>query len=131
MTKQKIRIVAVAAAVSLAGVVAAGIAVASGSEEEAPITGVALEKASAVALEQTGGGRVTGTEVGDEDGFYEVEVTLPDGSQVDVHLDRNFTVVDERDDADGVNDDEADEDANGARDDGSEDEAPETADDED
>ena len=138
MTKQKIRIVAVAAAVSLAGVAAAGIAVASGSdavafgsEEEAPIAGVALEKASAIALEQTGEGRVTGTEVGDEDGFYEVEVTLADGSQVDVHLDRNFTVVDERDDADGGNDDEADEDANGARDDASEDEAPETADDED
>ena len=126
MTKQKIRIVAVAAAVSLAGVAAAGIAVAGGSEEEAPITGVALEKASAVALEQTGEGRVTGTEVGDEDGFYEVEVTLSDASQVDVHLDRNFTVVDERDDAEGGNDDQADEDA-----DEDANEAPETADDED
>jgi hypothetical protein len=132
MTKQKIRIVAVAAAVSLAGVAAAGIAVAGGSEEdEAPITGAALEKASAVALEQTGEGRVTGTEVGDEDAFYEVEVTLADGSQVDVHLDRNFTVVDERDDVEGGNDDQADEDADGAGDDGSEDEAPESADDED
>ena len=84
-------------------------------EDEAPITGVALEKASAVALEQTGEGRVTGTEVGDEDAFYEVEVTLADGSQVDVHLDRTFTVVDERDDADGGNDDQADEDADGRR----------------
>lgn len=125
MTKQRIRIVSVAAAVSLAGIAAAGIAVAAGSEEEAPITGAALEKASAVALEQTGGGRVSGTEVDDEDAYYEVEVTLPDGSQVDVHLDRNFTVVDERDDADGGNEDQADADANGARDDGSEDEAGE------
>jgi hypothetical protein len=36
---------------------------------------------------------VTETEVGDEESFYEVEVTLPDGSQVDVQLDENFAVV--------------------------------------
>ena len=33
------------------------------------------------------------TEVGDEDSYYEVEVTLPDGSQVDVQLDEDFAVV--------------------------------------
>jgi hypothetical protein len=36
---------------------------------------------------------VTGTEVGDEDSYYEVEVTREDGSQVDVQLDRDFVVV--------------------------------------
>jgi hypothetical protein len=36
---------------------------------------------------------VTGTEVGDEESYYEVEVTLDDGSQVDVQLDRQFAVV--------------------------------------
>ncbi len=36
---------------------------------------------------------MTGTEVGDEDSYYEVEVTLPDGSQVDVQLDEGFQVV--------------------------------------
>ena len=38
-------------------------------------------------------GRVTETEVGDEDSYYEVEVTLDDGSQVDVQLGRDFDVV--------------------------------------
>ena len=41
----------------------------------------------------TGEGRVTETEVGDEESYYEVEVTLDDGSQVDVQLDRSFNVV--------------------------------------
>jgi hypothetical protein len=62
-------------------------------ENTPPITGPALERASAAALEYTGGGRVTETEAGDEEGAYEVEVTLDDGSQVDVHLDDNFNVI--------------------------------------
>ena len=64
-----------------------------GSEVEVPITGTDLEKAAAVALAYTGGGRVTETEVGDEESYYEVEVTLDDGSQIDVQLDENFSVV--------------------------------------
>jgi uncharacterized membrane protein YkoI len=59
-----------------------------------PIKGTALDRAKAVALQQTGGGQVTATEVRDEEGYYEVEVRRPDGSQVDVHLDRNFNVLD-------------------------------------
>ena len=53
----------------------------------------ALERASATALSATGGGNVTDTELGDELSFYEVEVTLDDGRQVDVQLDESFTVV--------------------------------------
>jgi len=63
------------------------------------VTGSALDQASAVALQQTGGGRVTGSEVRDEEGYYEIEVTRSDGSQVDVHLDRDFKVLDAK--ADG------------------------------
>jgi uncharacterized membrane protein YkoI len=71
-------------------------------ESEQPISGTDLEKASAEALKHTGGGRVTDTEVGDEESYYEVEVTLDDGSQIDVQLDENFKVVgDEGDDGDG------------------------------
>ncbi len=72
-----------------------GIAVASsgGGDSEAPIAGAELDQASAAALEHTGGGRVTDTEVGDEESYYEVEVTLDDGSQIDVQLDRDFNVV--------------------------------------
>jgi uncharacterized membrane protein YkoI len=84
-----------AAAAIVAGGAGAGIAAAAGGgdDNEAPITGDALDKASAAALESTGEGRVTETEVGDEESYYEVEVTLDDGSQVDVQLDRSFNVV--------------------------------------
>ncbi len=86
---------AAAAGVVLVVGAGAGIAVASGVTDDAekPITGAALDKASEAALASTGGGKVTETEVGDEDSYYEVEVTLPDGSQVDVQLDEGFAVV--------------------------------------
>ena len=88
------KIIAVVALVLAAAAVAASLAVGSGGpDDETPITGTALERASAAALAHTGGGRVTETEAGDEEGAYEVEVTLPDGSQVDVHLDASFGVV--------------------------------------
>jgi hypothetical protein len=80
------------------GVLAAGgigTAIAAGGDDDAtdrPIPGSALEKAKAAALADTPG-RVTETEVGDEESYYEVEVTRPDGSQVDVQLDRDFNVV--------------------------------------
>jgi uncharacterized membrane protein YkoI len=88
------KIIAVVALVLAAAAVAASLAVGSGGrDDETPITGTALEHASAAALAHTGGGRVTDTEAGDEEGAYEVEVTLPDGSQVDVHLDASFDVI--------------------------------------
>lgn len=90
----------VAAGIAAAAVVAAvgtGIAVAGGAGDddgnEVSITGAALEKASAAALEYTGGGTVTETEQGDEESYYEVEVRLEDGGSVDVQLDRDFNVV--------------------------------------
>jgi hypothetical protein len=97
----------VGAALVLGGAgIAVGVAGGDDDGTEAPITGTALERASSAALEHTGGGDVTDTEVGDEEGYYEVEVTLEDGRRVDVHLDENFTVVgdeadDETDDAGG------------------------------
>jgi uncharacterized membrane protein YkoI len=84
-------------------------AVAGGSDDDETqksITGPALEKASAAALEHTGEGRVTETEVGDEESYYEVEVTLDDGSQVDVQLDADFHVVSDEADDDGAGDDD-------------------------
>jgi hypothetical protein len=44
---------------------------------------------------------VTETEVGDEDAYYEVEVTLEDGREVDVHLGRSFALVSSASDSDG------------------------------
>jgi uncharacterized membrane protein YkoI len=88
------KIVLVIVLVLAVAAVAAGIAVgAGGRDDETPITGTALTRASAAALDHTGGGRVTDTEAGDEEGAYEVEVTLADGSQVDVHLDAGFNVL--------------------------------------
>lgn len=81
----------------------------AGGDNEEPITGAALERASQAALEYTGEGRVTETEVGDEESYYEVEVTLEDGSQVDVQLDKDFNVVgDESDDENEDSDDNDD-----------------------
>jgi uncharacterized membrane protein YkoI len=93
-----------AAAVVVVAAAGTGIAVASAGDDdgsETPITGSALERASAVALEETGGGRVTETEAGDEEGAYEVEVTLDDGRQVDVHLDEDFRVLNSSSDREG------------------------------
>jgi hypothetical protein len=82
---------AVAALAIGAGATAASAG--GGDDSEPPLTGSDLAKASEVALDHTGEGKVTGTEVGDEDSYYEVEVTLDDGSQVDVQLDESFAVV--------------------------------------
>jgi uncharacterized membrane protein YkoI len=87
------------AAVAAAVAGGAGVASAAGGSDDAAegpdaaITGDALQRAEEAALAETGGGRVTGTEVEDEESYYEVEVTLDDGSQVDVQLDRDFVVV--------------------------------------
>ena len=89
------RIALIVAVVVALAAISTGIAIAAGAGDDGgkPITGNALARASAAALASTGGGRVTETEVGDEDGYYEVEVTLGDGSQVDVHLDESFNVL--------------------------------------
>lgn len=108
MTKRS-KVLAVGGSVLALAGAGAGVAVATGGgdDTEKPITGSALDKASAAALEHTGGGAVSETEVGDEESFYEIEVTLDDGSQVDVQVNRDFAVVgDEADSEDeaGEND---------------------------
>lgn len=96
-------VAAAAVGVGLVGTVAAS---SGGDDNELPITGDALTQASSAALAHTGEGRVTETEVGDEESYYEVEVTLDDGSQVDVQLDEGFAVVGaEADDENEANDD--------------------------
>jgi hypothetical protein len=74
--------------------VGTGVAVAQPDDGDGPpITGDALAQASQAALAFTGGGTVTQTEVGDEESYYQVEVTLADGKQTDVNLDPQFRVV--------------------------------------
>jgi uncharacterized membrane protein YkoI len=100
--KIKVTVIAVVAALAAGGATIAGAA-GTGDDDgsDRAISGQALDRASAVALKETGGGRVTETEVGDEEGAYEVEVTRPDGSQVDVHLDKDFDVLGSVGDDDG------------------------------
>lgn len=93
--KRTTRIV-IAAAVAIAGLATAGVAAVSAGtsdDTDTPITGSDLQRASDAALASTGQGRVTGTEVGDEESYYEVEITLDDGTEVDVQLDEGFQVV--------------------------------------
>ncbi len=104
VSRKKI-IIGIAAGAVAAGAVAIPAVASSGEDDQdVPITGDDLDRASQAALDHMGEGRVTGTEVGDEESYYEVEVTLEDGSQVDVQLDENFNVVSSEGDDDSTDD---------------------------
>jgi uncharacterized membrane protein YkoI len=109
MTKRT-KIVTIGAAALALAAGGAGVAAATGGSDddgsEVPIKGSALDQASAAALDATGGGTVTETETGDEESYYEVEVTRDDGSQVDVQLDRDFNVVGQEGDSESEAGDE-------------------------
>ena len=79
-TKTKMALAAGVVAITGAGLGVAAVGASAGDDQEPTITGTALEQASDIALAETGGGRVTDTEVGDEESYYEVEVTLDDGT---------------------------------------------------
>ena len=103
--RKRIALIAASAAVFIAGTVGAAAAVSGDDDaQDRPIPASELERAEQAALEETGGGEVTGTEVDDEESTYEVEVTLEDGSQVDVQLDADFRVVGTEDES-GADDD--------------------------
>lgn len=83
----------------------AGWAFASAADDE-PLTGPALDQATAAALEHTGGGTVVETEAGDGGAAYGVEVRLDDGRIVEVALDANFQVIGQEADDDGPGDED-------------------------
>lgn len=62
-------------------------------DSDTPLTGSALDTAVAAALDHTGGGEVTETEIGDDGAAYGVEIRLDDGSEVEVNLDSDFNVI--------------------------------------
>ena len=101
MSPKSKKFLAAAGAVAVLGGGGAAIAVATGGGDDdatdKAITGSALDRAKRAALADTPG-HVTETEVGDEESYYEVEVTRDDGSQVDVQLNRDFKVVGSKDD---------------------------------
>lgn len=83
------------AALAVGGI---GMAVAGNGDDDGPAshdyTQEQADAATKAALEATGGGTANSVETDDENGAtYEVEVTRPDGSTVDVRLDENYRVV--------------------------------------
>lgn len=109
LTKKRLALAIGAAATTTAAIGGGAYALTTDDDGEGtPIPATAIDKAKAAALAETKGGKVTGTEVDDEESKYEVEVTLKDGTQVDVQLDESFKVVGtEADGADDGNDDAA------------------------
>jgi len=83
-----------------------GIAYANGTDSEEQLTGPDAQKAKSAAIAEVGGGTVTEVERDDGNGTgaFEVEVKRDDGSQVEVHLDRDLNVVGQQADEDGPND---------------------------
>jgi hypothetical protein len=73
---------------------AIALAGAGGDDGEGSVPPPPANRAVAAALAETGGGRANAVEPDSENGaVWEVEVTKPDGSQVDVRLDGNMQVV--------------------------------------
>lgn len=70
----------------------AGIVIANGQDEE-PLTGTDLERATEAALAHTGGGTVIESEIGDDGAAYGIEIRRDDGSVVEVNLDASFAVI--------------------------------------
>ncbi|HSE81931.1 MAG TPA: hypothetical protein VLA87_09665 [Gaiellaceae bacterium] len=102
----KRKFVLIGAVVAVAGALSAGIAIAAAGDDEQPLTGSTLQRATDAALAHTGGGTVVETETGDDGAAYSVEVQLGDGSQVEVNLDESFEVIGSEADDDGPGDDE-------------------------
>jgi uncharacterized membrane protein YkoI len=71
---------------------------------DSPLTGETRRRASEAALRFTGEGYVIETEASDEDRYYEVEVILDNGQEVDVNLDGNFHIPGQQSGADGSGD---------------------------
>ena len=95
------KIVFISAAAATVIAVSAGVGIAVTGGDDQPLTAQIRERAVAAALAHTGGGEVTETELGDGSAAYEVEVVLPDGSQVEVQLDERFSVIGSEADDDG------------------------------
>jgi uncharacterized membrane protein YkoI len=101
MNKRKRWLLAGAVALALvAGSVGIGLAnggdddgAGEGTDSDRPLSGADRDRAVAAALDAIGGGTVTEVEIGDDGAAYGVEIRADDGSQVEVMLDGDFTVI--------------------------------------
>jgi len=92
--QKKTKVLVGAAALLLAGVAGTAAAVAGGDDGDGTVMGPEADRATAAALEITRGGTANAVERDSEDGAtWEVEVTRPDGTTVDVRLDEHLRLV--------------------------------------
>jgi hypothetical protein len=84
----------VAGAIAAVAITGGAVALAGGGDGEGSAHGPDADRAVAAALAETGGGTANAVERDSEHGAtWEVDVTKPDGSTVDVRLDGNLHVV--------------------------------------
>ena len=109
LSRKRFALIFAGAAVVTSGTVGGAAALSGDDAQDRPIPSADLEQAEQAAIDETGGGTVTETEVDDEESKYEVEVTLDNGQQIDVQLDEDFQVVgteqEGNDDESGADDD--------------------------
>lgn len=91
-------------AVAVLAVLGIGGAVWANGSGDDELVGSQRDKVSQAAIEAVGGGTVTEAE--EDDGHYEVEVTRKDGTEVDLHLDKDYNVMSSK--TDGPDDDRYD-----------------------
>jgi uncharacterized membrane protein YkoI len=107
--KRNTRIITASIATAVV-VVGAGAAYAVAATDGETVDSDDMQRASEAALAETGGGTIT--EIEHDDGGYDVEVRLEDGTEVDVDLAGDFTVrsteTDESDEPDDGHDDDDD-----------------------
>lgn len=108
---RKIIVGAAALGAVLGGAGIAGAVSSGGSAEddgEGRVSGPEADKATAAGLEATGGGTANAVERDNEKGAtWEVEITKPDGTTVDVRLDEGYKVLVIDDDSETADDGDA------------------------
>ena len=110
LSTRRNQFIALGAAIAFIIAAAAGtsFAVANNSDDQ-PLTGDTYQQAVDAALAEYPGAEVTETEIGDGAAAYEVELSLADGSEVEVELDDSFQVIGSSpDDDDGTGHDDDD-----------------------
>ena len=92
--KRNTMVVGAAVLALAAGGAGVATAMGAGGDSEGSLTGPGADQAKQAALKITGGGTANSVERDGENGAtWEVEVTKPDGSTVDVRLDENYKLV--------------------------------------
>ncbi|CAI3805085.1 PepSY domain-containing protein [Pseudarthrobacter sp. MM222] len=101
MRKKTMLLTGAAAAAVILGGATVAVAANSLATDDQALSGTELQQASDAALAKAGGGTVLKAET--DDGAYEVDVQRPDGTKVEVEVDRSFQVAT----VDGADDDDS------------------------